>query len=155
MTATLADIVPLTETVVIRERALEVSGIDIEHIVPLILRFPDLRKIFSGDAEVVASLLPQARELHAALIAAGLGKYGDEAEERGIYNLNLGERMTLSNAVLRLTGGLGPFFELLEMSGLGAADPVAEETAAKPLPPGAIKFRRRGNGLLQSESTAS
>lgn len=152
MTATLADIVPLTETVQIRGRTLEVRGLEIEDIVPLVMRFPELRDVFSGNA---AAALPKIRQAHSALVAAGLGLNGNDEEELGIFNLSLGERLTLSNAILRLTGGFGPFVEMMTMLGLTDQVEGVDQPAAKTLPLGKFRGQRhRSNGLSQSASTA-
>lgn len=152
----LSDIVPLVENVEIRGRIVEVRGVEVGHIPALVLRFPILRDMAAGNSLVADAIIRHSSALVDAIIAAGIGKIGDGAEEAGIANLSLGERARLLAAVIRVTGGLGPFVELMGALGLSVSvEDGADEGAAKTLPRG--KFRGQGhrsNGLSQSASTA-
>ncbi len=107
----LADILPSSETVMVRGQAVEVPGIDVGDIVPLLRRFPALTEAGFD----VAGILAQPREVVGAVLAAGLGKLGDGDIERGLGNLKLGEKASLAAAIVRQTApdGVGPFVDLV------------------------------------------
>lgn len=153
---TLADIVPLVENVEIRGRIVEVRGVEVGHIPALVLRFPVLREMAAGNTLVADAIIRHSSALVDAIIAAGIGKIGDQAEEAGIGNLSLGERARLLAAVVRVTGGLGPLVELMEALGLNASvEGGADEAPEKTLPRGKFRGRaHRSSGLSQSASTA-
>lgn len=131
------EIVPTLQTVKFRGHDLGVCGISVETIAKLFMRYPEVKKVLeSGAADVAASLLKMSDDVVVALIAAGLGVFGDKTQEQKIASMALGEKAAILAAIVKLTmpDGLGPFVDLLTALGLATpAVPVAK--------PGVIKLR--------------
>jgi hypothetical protein len=137
----LSHFVPLTETVTIRNQKIKLVGVDLEDLGQLYFRFPEIGNMIQTRTFDVKVLSKQAV---AAFIAVGAGKAGDEAAEKAIASLALGERIALFNSVFRLTspGGIGPFVELMVALTGGVALPGARPAAA-PRKKGGVKVRLR------------
>mgnify|MGYP001613578916 CR=1 FL=1 len=101
----LIDIGDLTEKVEIRGKQLEVQGISAEGIMHLLAKFPDLRKVVTGNAdeEALKNLSEKVPEAVAAILAHGTGSPGDEKAEAQARKLAVGEQVTLIAVIWRLT----------------------------------------------------
>src|SRR5262245_8354830 len=117
----LAAVLPLTEVVKIRGHEASAVGIEIPELVSVVTRFPEIADLFLG--RIGQEVLAKSPAMLAAFIAAGLridGKPLDAADETGIANLSLAERLKLYAVVMRLTapdGDLLPFADALTASG--------------------------------------
>ena len=107
----LLDIAPpdlATATVDIRGTSITVHAIRNRDWVQLMRRFPQLRRSVLDDEWAGVHHL----ETIPAIIAAGLGKVCDEAEERLVEErLSDQEQQQLHNAIMRLTNGPAPLAE--------------------------------------------
>jgi hypothetical protein len=123
----LVDIIDLKKTVTIRGKALEVEGINAEKLGLLILSYPELRLMFAGKAVELSpqGVIALGPKIVASVIAAAIGKLGDEAEEAAAGKLALGEQLELLATIFELTfpDGVGPF--VARLRSLGVLDSVA------------------------------
>jgi hypothetical protein len=108
----LSHFVPLTETVTVRNQKIKLVGVDLEDLGQLLYRFKEISNMVVGGKFDPKAL---SREAMSAFVAMGAGKAGDDTAEKSIASLSLGERLSLFNAVFRLTspGGIGPFVEMV------------------------------------------
>lgn len=107
----LLDIAPELAQVEVQGHQIEVHGITLGDIAALLRRFPELLELFRGGAiDGMAVAFPG---LAAAVIAAGVGQMGDEAQEAAAARLSAETQSKLFSAILKLTmpGGVGPFVE--------------------------------------------
>jgi hypothetical protein len=111
----LIDIAPATETVQANGKLVTVHGISAKGLAHLPPRFPELRKLMTGQDVQADQLLGMGGDAVAAIIAAGCGYPGDNAAEEIAGNLSLDIQADLLAAILRLTlpKGIGPFVEKL------------------------------------------
>lgn len=126
----LVDIVPKSETVMVGDTAVAVSGISARGVAYLLSKFPDLRKLMSGQPvgdDIADAVMRVAPDAIAAIIAAGIGKPGDAEQEAAADQLTLEPQADLLAAILRLTlpRGIGPFAEKLAalMGSVGSSAP--------------------------------
>lgn len=128
----LVDIAPRSETVMVGDVAVPVSGVSARGVAYLLSKFPELRKLMSGgDDNTADALMKIAPDAIAAIIAAGIGKPGDAEEEAAADRLPLEPQTDLLAAILRLTlpRGIGPFAEKLTAL-MGSVGSVPETTVA-------------------------
>ncbi len=122
----LIDIAPATETVVAQGKPVMVHGVSAKGLAHLLARFPDLRRLMTGQDVQADQLLSMGGDAVAAIIAAGCGYPADEAAEKIAGTLSLDVQADLLAAILRLTlpRGIGPFVEKLTALGslLGVED---------------------------------
>ncbi len=130
----LADILPSVETVEIRGRKIDVSGIDLPDILPLLKRFPSISQLFLGNV-FDETLLTQSKEIAAAFIAAGCGKAGDEDEERG--------------------RDVGPFVEVIIAMGFGQKPAPTGSPAPAPSVPTSIRPDELPRSMKRSRPQSS
>lgn len=125
----LSHFVPLSETVTVRDRKIKLVGVDLEDLGQLLYRFPEITTMMQAGQFNPKAL---SRQAMAALVAVGAGKAGDDEAEKSIAALSLGERLTMVNAVFRLTspGGIGPFVEMVTTL-TGGVVPDLNEAAPK------------------------
>lgn len=111
----LLDIAPLTEKVSVGGATVEVSGVSASGIISLIARFPEFRLLMTGKEVDVGSLIAMGGQAVAAIIAAGVGFPGDEAQEAAAARLPLEAQTDILAAIIKVTlpNGIGPFFEKL------------------------------------------
>jgi hypothetical protein len=138
----LAHFVPLTDTATIRGKKFKLSGIDIEDLGQIFFRFPEIARMIE-QRTFDASKVAMSKQALCALIAAGCGCAGDEAVEKSLGNLSLGERVDLFGRVFKLTapGGIGPFTDLVVAMRDGASEPA-------PVPP-ATDGKKRGKVIFK------
>ena len=129
--AGLVDIVPAIETVEVRGQQLEVTGLTVEGIGSLLMRFPELRKMFETRSLDVEALLKSSDKLIAAVIAAGTGSAANRAAEKAANGLSLGEKAEVVAAIIRVTmpKGVGPFVRLMDAVGMDNVGPSATASA--------------------------
>ena len=120
----LIDIGELSEMVPVAGRDIAVTGVTIEGIIALFVRFPGLREIFERRGASPADLMGQASEIVAAVIAAGTGAVGDAKTEAVAARLPAGTQLALLEAIWRLTfpKGLGAAVEMLGRLAAEAGD---------------------------------
>jgi len=131
----LADIAAVTETVTVGKAKVEVFGVSARGIALLLVRFPDLRKMFSGVEVAPENLMVLGGDVVAAIIAAGTGSPGSLEAEALADRLPVGVQVDLLSVIIRLTmpSGFGPFVEQINaLSGiLNVAVPSATVRATK------------------------
>jgi hypothetical protein len=115
----LIDIAPCAETVAVQGTPVPVHGISARGLAHLLGRFPELRKLMTGQEVEIEQLMAMGGDAVAAIIAAGCGYPGDQDAEDVAAKLTIGAQVDLLSAVLRLTlpGGFGPFVEKLNALG--------------------------------------
>ena len=107
----LLDIAPATETVA----GLTVTGVSLRSVAGLMVRFSVLAELFGGGPVEANKMLAAAPDAVSAVIAAAIGRAGDDAAEKKIDDLPLGTQADLLDAAIRLTfpRGIGPFRDRL------------------------------------------
>jgi hypothetical protein len=126
MGLSLSDIAPASSIVEIEGVGrFTVHGIRADAIVSIFARFPALAAAFTEDEPDAMALIKIAPAAVDAIIAAGLGKLGDEKEEAGAAALELGRKLDFLEPIMLLTfpKGIVPFMERLQK--LAAAAGVA------------------------------
>lgn len=115
----LSQIFPTSETVEIRGMKISVGGIGLAAIAQLLNRFPNFRKMMSGQETDLSQVISGGDDFVAALIAAGTGEAGDPEAERIASVLSIDEQVSLLEPILRLTlpEGVGPFVAKLNKLG--------------------------------------
>jgi hypothetical protein len=126
----LVDIAPHIETIEVQGAPVAVHGISAKGLANLLGRFPELRKLMSGQQVEAEQLMAMGGDAVAAIIAAGCGYPGDEKVEAVAGKLAIDTQADLIGAILRLTlpAGLGPFVEKLTALG-GILDAAPSATA--------------------------
>jgi hypothetical protein len=117
--ASLLDIAPRTESIEVQGAPVAVHGISAKGVAHLLGRFPELRKLMSGQEVETDELMAMGGDAVAAIIAAGCGYPGDEKAEEVAGRLAIDAQADLLAAILRLTlpSGVGPFVEKLTALG--------------------------------------
>jgi len=134
----LVDIVPQTKTVELSIGTVELHGLGLRHIADLLLRFPELRKLWANGAPAldVDTLIESAPDAVGCIIAFAASQ--PEAADTIGDALSLDDAAECLIAIRELTmpGGVDPFVEKLSRL-LGAdALPSGREAATNtPLPP--------------------
>jgi hypothetical protein len=117
----LTDLVDIKRTVTVRGEQVEIAGITAETLGQLINSFPELRMALSGHAGELSPqhLISMGPRIVASVIAAGVGKPGDAAQEAAAAKLALGEQLAMIEAIFEVTfpTGVGPFVEKLRSWG--------------------------------------
>ncbi len=131
--ASLLDIAPLTETVSVNGKDVDVFGVSAQGVVNLIARFPEARKMMAGREVDIEKLLAMGGEAVAALIAAGAGMPGNPKAEEMAGRLPLDVQIDFLAKILKLTlpNGIAALGE--KLAALGAAAGV--EAGALPKAP--------------------
>jgi hypothetical protein len=136
----LIDIAPVTETVVAQGKPITVHGVSAKGLAHLLARFPEMRRLMTGQEVQADQLLAMGGDAVAAIIAAGCGYPGDNTAEIIAGGLSLDVQADLLAAILRLTlpKGIGPFVEKLTALGNllgveeGPSDTVRDTKSRKP-----------------------
>jgi len=132
----LVDIVPQTRTVALSIGEVELRGLGLRHIADLLVRFPELRKLWAGGAPAldVDTLIEAAPDAVGAIIAIAASQ--PEAAETIGDALSLDDAAECLIAIRELTmpGGVDPFVEKLSRL-LGADDLPSGKAAATSTPP--------------------
>ncbi|WP_027521761.1 hypothetical protein [Bradyrhizobium sp. Ec3.3] len=121
----LLDVAPSFVTHPINGTAVTVTGVSAAGFAVLLDRFPEIRKLLTGNAVDIApeELIAKVPTAIDAILAAGTGNPGDLAAEAVAHNLPAGDQLELLKKIVEVTmpKGAGPFVEALEaiMGGLG------------------------------------
>lgn len=102
----LLDIGPLTKTVPIRGKDIEVSGITALSLFELLRDIPELRKVVAEktiDPAEVTALVSSIPVALGGVIAAATGHFGDKKHIEAALKLSAGEQQMLLSAALELT----------------------------------------------------
>jgi hypothetical protein len=129
----LLDIAPATETVA----GLTVSGVSLRSVAGLMVRFSVLADLFGGGTVEANKMLAAAPDTVSAVIAAAIGRAGDQAAEKKIDDLPLGTQADLLDAAIRLTfpRGIGPFRDrLVQLASSLTVAPLAGDGGAPASP---------------------
>lgn len=135
--ASLLEVASVARQVEVRGTKVDVYGISGEGLASLMVRFPEIGKMFSGMEVNNASVLELAPKALAAFIAAGCGNPNDERMEGIASKLGLGEQIDLIDEIMRLTfpRGIGPFVDKLQELGVLATRGLpADEASDTPSP---------------------
>lgn len=114
----LVDIGPSKGSVEVRGQDVEVNGLTAEHIVGILISFPEVRKVLAQKEADLGVLIAQFPTAVAMIIAAGTGKAEDTATIEVARGLGAGEQYDLLSKIVELTfpKGLKSFLD-----GVGAA----------------------------------
>jgi len=125
----LTDVIPTGVQVHVGGIEVEVYGLTGRGIAHLLGRFPEVRKALSGQGADVSDLIAMGPDCVAAIIACGMRKIGDAAEEAAAIDLTLGDQIDLLSAIIKqtLTKGVAPFLQMLSDMGLKAVSSSAPE----------------------------
>lgn len=109
----LADLAAMTEDVPIGTSTLKVQGISTKNALAVFQRFPQLAKM--ADGFKISDIIVVAPGALAAIIAAGVGKLGDEEAEEQASQIALETQFDIVEAIGRLTfkSGFAPFAQRL------------------------------------------
>jgi hypothetical protein len=109
----LLDLIARREKVAINGNGeyLEVRGVSAQDVAALLKQFPALEKIFMGRGISLDDLRALAHDCIGSIIAAGVGKLGDEEVEKAANALPLEFQADMIEAIGRATlpSGFGPF----------------------------------------------
>jgi hypothetical protein len=113
--ADIFDLAPLSETVTIRNIAVEVSGLALGDFLRLAKRFPQIITKLKGGVVTEGDWFDIGAEAVGAAIAAGCGRLGDDAAEKLFSRLVMGEQAALLAPIIALTmpDGPGPLVQAL------------------------------------------
>jgi hypothetical protein len=114
----LVDIGPSLDTVELRGKTVEINGLTAEHIVGVLISFPEVRKILASKEADLGILIAQSPLAISRMIAAGTGKADDNPTIQFARNLGVGEQYEIMSKIFELTfpKGLQSFLD-----GVGAA----------------------------------
>jgi hypothetical protein len=90
---------------------LEVRGVSAQDVATLLEKFPALQKVFMGRGISIEDLRTLAHDCIGSIIAAGVGKLGDDEVEKAANALPLEFQTDVIEAIGRATlpKGFGPF----------------------------------------------
>lgn len=113
-----------SEQITVLGLTFDVRSLELGEIAQLFHRFPGLNSLMSGSFDQ-ATLAQSAAPAIGALIAAGTGHGGDEAEEQAAAKLPIAIQLDLVEAIMRQTApeGAGPFMKRL-VGILGSGSPA-------------------------------
>jgi hypothetical protein len=124
----LLSIAPLVETVEVSGQKVSVPGVGLRGVASLFQRFPALRSVFQGGANL-DDLVSVAPDAVAAVIAAGTGNPGSEKHEKAADGLPLDAQLDLLAAIKRVTMPKGPGPFVAKVSALIQGEPAPVATA--------------------------
>lgn len=149
----LVDIGPATGEATIfrgdKEIKIPVNGLTAEDIAHLFMRFPELRKLVTGnaDADVIGIIATSFPHLLGELVAAVTGNMGNDAEVEAARKLGVGEQWAILERAMSITFPQGAknfldgLFVLAEQAGAGRGwapgtiSPAPSSAASKPAGP--------------------
>ena len=130
----LVDIVPQTRIVFIEAGELELRGLGLRHIADLLLRFPELRKLWVSGAPAldVETLIENAPDAISAIIATAAGQ---PQAAGNVDAMSIEDVLECLIAIRELTlpGGADPFAE--KLGRLLGADALLGRAADMNMPP--------------------
>lgn len=130
----IVDAGPLYRLVQIGKESIQIFGIKFADLVPMLDRFPELRKVLTPgrDGEVdkdvfsFEGIVKMGPRILGAAIAAAMGRAGDAKAEEWAMSLPIGIQVEIMKDVIEITfpKGLGAFADDLRSMGLlGKAEP--------------------------------
>lgn len=122
--ASLLDIGPLTETVVIRGISLDVSGVSAGDLFKLITKFPEFRKLIGGgsSADITPDkLVSLGSDVAAVIIAMVTGQGGNKEVEEKARGLSAGEQVAIIGAGFKMTFPFGVTSFVDQLTALSAS----------------------------------
>lgn len=133
----LLDIAPLTKSVTVNGKDIEVFGVSAKGVASLFASFPQFRDMFISGKIDTTTLAESAPDVVAAIISCGTGTPGNKKAEARAAMLPLEAQLDLLDAIVSLTmpNGAGPFAKRLTgllnsmQPGTGNGN-VARDTAA-------------------------
>lgn len=131
------DIGPLSDSVTLRGKDIEVQGIGADALVLLLDKFPDLHKAIGTRQDLTATdFIKFGPDIVCAVIAVGCGIEVNEASTNKLKTLTIGEQMEVLTPILRMTfpRGFHSFVEALSLVVEGAgqqAGPSGKVPATK------------------------
>ena len=109
----LSDLIKRREKVAVNGNGeyFEVRGVSAQDVATLLEKFPALQKLFLGRGISIEDLRALAHDCIGSIIAAGVGRLGDEAVEKAANELSLEFQADCIEAIGRATlpAGFGPF----------------------------------------------
>jgi hypothetical protein len=120
----LLDIFPAHELVKIDdERSIKIYGLGAKSVFILLQRFPHLGAMLKGGNINWQQFIQEAPDAVAAILAAALGRSGDEEVEEAVSLYGVEIQVDILAAVMRLTfkNGFGPFVDRIVQLTRGAA----------------------------------
>lgn len=102
----LADIGPLSKKVTIRNKDLEVRGVNVHDIFSLLEQFPDLKSVISNRAvsgDVALSIIQGIPAAVGAIIACACGEADNKAAIGAAQSLSVGEQLEMLEAIAEMT----------------------------------------------------
>lgn len=99
----LVDIGPSVGKVELRGQEVEVNGLTAEHIVGIMMEFPEVRKILAEKEADLQLLISQFPVAVAMIIAAGTGHAGEKAHIDVAGKLSVGEQYEILSKLMELT----------------------------------------------------
>jgi hypothetical protein len=159
----ITDAGPLIRNVNVGGKDIVVSGISFSDLVPMLDRFPELRRMLtpargeiSTDDFSFEGILKLGPRIIGAAITAGIGESGNAEVEKWAMKLAIGYQVEIMRAVIDLTfpKGVRSLVEDLRAMGLlGGAEEEGEETG-KPNGSGATGKDQATSSLSASESSS-
>jgi len=131
----LVDIVPQTRIVFIDAGELELRGLGLRHIANLLLRFPELRKLWVSGAPAldIETLIENAPDAISAIIATAAGQPEAASQVAEAFALDDVLECLIAIRELTMPGGADPFAE--KLGRLLGADGLAGRAADMNTPP--------------------
>lgn len=99
----LVDIGPSQATVELRGKTVEVNGLTANHIVGILISFPEVRKILAEKEADLGLLVTQFPTAVAMMIAAATGADGDKATIEFAETLAVGEQYEILEKIVEIT----------------------------------------------------
>lgn len=161
----ITDAGPLVRIVDIGGKDVQVTGINFEDLVPMLDRFPELRRLLtptrgeiSTDDFSFEGIIKLGPRILGACIAAGIGEAGDEEAEKQVMKLSIGYQISLMRAVIELTFPKGVSSLVADIKAMGLLGAAEDQEENKPMATngsGASGKEAVMNSLLQSEDSSS
>lgn len=158
----ITDAGPLVRTVDVGGKDVHVTGISFENLVPMLDRFPELRRLLtptrgeiSTDDFSFEGIIKLGPRILGACIAAGIGEAGDEEAEKQVMKLAIGYQIALMRAVIELTFPKGVSSLVADIKAMGLLGAAEEEDKPKANGSGATGKEAVMSSLLQSEDSSS
>ena len=99
----LVDIGPAKATVEVRGQEVDVNGLTANHIIGILVSFPEVRKILAEREADLQLLISQSPAAVAQIIAAGTGHDGEQETIEVASKLAIGEQYDLLAKIVELT----------------------------------------------------
>jgi hypothetical protein len=135
--ASLLNIALTKKPVTIDGQVFEIHALSARAIANLAARFQSILQLLSGGQVDVGSIINQGGDVVGAIIAAGLGKAGDEAHEQAAADLPIDMQVDFLAGIIAVTlpGGVDPFIAKLKALGGGISlEAKSDDKSSSDLP---------------------